>query len=306
MSMQQSPNTIRHTSLVIAAAVLCAASITGCNRSTTLPPLVDEQGGPQIPGKFVWHNLVTNDGAAAREFYGGLFGWEFDVKDDGRYSVITFHGRNLGGILDASKDGKPVKRGHWLSAMSVANLDASLAAVNEAGGKQLEAPIHVSGVGSVVTVEDADGAVLHLLSSSRGDPPDVEPRVHTWLWHELLANHADRALEFYEAAFGYRAEPLKKNPGSEYRVLWSSGEARAGVIQNPFAGTRSAWIPYVRVDDPTALAERAAELGGSVVIAPAPDVREGTLALVLDPSGAPVALQKWSPQDDEDEGEVSP
>ncbi|MBW2718997.1 MAG: VOC family protein [Deltaproteobacteria bacterium] len=283
MSMQQSPNTIRHTSLVIAAAVLCAASITGCNRSTTLPPLVDEQGGPQIPGKFVWHNLVTNDGA-----------------------VITFHGRNLGGILDASKDGKPVKRGHWLSAMSVANLDASLAAVNEAGGKQLEAPIHVSGVGSVVTVEDADGAVLHLLSSSRGDPPDVEPRVHTWLWHELLANHADRALEFYEAAFGYRAEPLKKNPGSEYRVLWSSGEARAGVIQNPFAGTRSAWIPYVRVDDPTALAERAAELGGSVVIAPAPDVREGTLALVLDPSGAPVALQKWSPQDDEDEGEVSP
>ena len=50
----------------------------------------------------------------------------------------------------------------------------------------------------------------------------------------------------------------------------------------------------------------AGVLGGSVVIAPAPDVRDGTLALVLDPSGAPVALQKWSPQDDEDEGEVSP
>jgi predicted enzyme related to lactoylglutathione lyase len=60
----------------------------------------------------------------------------------------------------------------------------------------------------------------------------------------------------------------------------------------------------VRVDDPAALAERVTELGGSVVIAPRPDVRDGTLALVLDPSGAPVALQKWSPQDDE--GEVSP
>jgi hypothetical protein len=142
------------------------------------------------------------------------------------------------------------------------------------------------------------------LFSDHGDPPDVEPPVHTWLWHELLANHADRALEFYESAFGYRAEPLKKNPSSEYRVLWSSGEARAGILQNPFEKTRSAWIPYVRVDDPAALAERVTELGGSVVIAPRPDVRDGTLALVLDPSGAPLALQKWSPQDEE--GEVSP
>jgi predicted enzyme related to lactoylglutathione lyase len=278
--MRSSSITIRNTSLSVGLALLCAASITGCTRSTTLPPLVDEQGAPQIPGKFVWHNLVTGDGEAARQFYGGLFGWEFDVKKDGRYSVITYQGRNIGGILDTSKDGNAPKRGHWLSAMSVPSLDASL--------------IDVSGVGRVVTVEDADGAVLHLLSSERGDPPDVEPQVHTWLWHELLANHADRALEFYEAAFGYRVEPLKKNPTSDYRVLWSSGEARAGIIPNPFETTRSAWIPYVRVDDPAALAERAVELGGRVVLAPRPDVREGTLALVLDPSGAPVALQKWS------------
>ena len=293
--MHPSSTTIRNMSLLIALALLGAASITGCSRSTTLPPLVDEQGAPQIPGKFVWHNLVTGDGEAARQFYGGLFGWEFDVKQDGRYSVITYQGRNLGGILDASKDGNVPKRGHWLSAMSVASLEASLAAIDKAGGKQLEAPIDVSGVGRVVTVEDSDGALLHLLSSDRGDPPDAEPQVHTWLWHELLANHADRALEFYQTAFGYSIQPPKKDPSSEYRVLWSSGEPRAGILQNPFEKTRSAWIPYVRVDDPAALAERAAKLGGRVIIAPRPEVRDGTLALVLDPSGAPVALQKWSP-----------
>ena len=293
--MHPSSTTIRNMSLLIALALLGAASITGCSRSTTLPPLVDEQGAPQIPGKFVWHNLVTGDGEAARQFYGGLFGWEFDVKQDGRYSVITYQGRNLGGILDASKDGNVPKRGHWLSAMSVASLEASLAAIDKAGGKQLEAPIDVSGVGRVVTVEDSDGALLHLLSSDRGDPPDAEPQVHTWLWHELLANHADRALEFYQTAFGYSIQPPKKDPSSEYRVLWSSGEPRAGILQNPFEKTRSAWIPYVRVDDPAALAERAAKLGGRVIIAPRPEVRDSTLALVLDPSGAPVALQKWSP-----------
>jgi len=277
-------------------ALLCAASIGGCSRSTSLPPLVEGPATPELPGKFVWHNLVTGDGEAAREFYGELFGWEFEVKDDGGYSVIRYQGRNLGGILDTSKDGKMSKRGHWLSAMSVPNLKASLAAVSKAGGKQLESPIDVSGVGRVVTVEDADGAVLHLLESSKGDPPDAEPAVHTWLWHELLANHSERAVEFYRSAFGYRVEALKKKPGKDYRVLWSSGEARAGILQNPFDKTRSAWIPYVRVDDPAALAERVPGLGGRVVLAPRPDVRGGTLALVLDPSGAPVVLQKWSPE----------
>ena len=284
---------MRRPTLII--ALLCAASIAGCSRGTSLPPLVDGAASPPIPGKFVWHNLVTGDGEAARQFYGELFGWEFEIKDDGGYSVIRYEGRNLGGILDTSKDGKAQKRGHWLSAMSVPNLDASLAAVSRAGGKQLEAPIDVSGVGRVVTVEDSDGAVLHLLASSKGDPPDAEPAVHTWLWHELLANHAERAVEFYRSAFGYRIEGLKKKPGAAYRVLWSSGEARAGILQNPFEKTRSAWIPYVRVDDPAALAERVPELGGRVVLAPSPDVRDGTLALVLDPSGAPVVLQKWSP-----------
>ena len=297
--MHPSSTTTRNTSLLIAVALLCVASIMGCSQSVTLPPLVDEPDAQQIPGKFVWHNLVTGDGEAARQFYGALFGWEFDVLEDGRYSVITYQGRNLGGILDTSKkDGNTPKRGHWLSAMSVANLDASLAAVDRAGGKQLEAPIDVSGVGRVVTVADADGALLHLLSSERGDPPDAEPQVHTWLWHELLANDAAGALKFYEGAFAYRATAPKKDPTSKYRVLWSAGEPRAGILQNPFEKTRSAWIPYVRVDDPTALAERVTELGGRVIVAPRPEVRDGTLALIVDPSGAPLALQKWSPDEE--------
>lgn len=281
--------------LLIAGGLLCAASVAGCNRTITVPPLVEKQGSPQIPGKFVWHHLLTGDGEAARKFYGGLFGWEFDVHDDGRYSVITHQGMNLGGILDTSKDGNVPKAGHWLSAISTPNIEASLAAVEEAGGKQLEAPIDVPGVGRVVTVEDADGAVLHLLSSPNGDPPDVEPPIYTWLWHELLANRVDRAVEFYHSVFGYRIEPLKNNPRLDCHFLWSSGEARAGILRNPFENARSAWIPYVRVDDPAALAQRVAELGGRVVVGPRQDLRHGTLAFIVDPSGAPLALQKWPP-----------
>jgi predicted enzyme related to lactoylglutathione lyase len=42
-----------------------------------------------------------------------------------------------------------------------------------------------------------------------------------------------------------------------------------------------------------ASAQRAKQLGGKVLVAPHPDVRDGTVALIADPSGALIALQKW-------------
>ncbi len=297
--MTQSAKLVRIESLLMTVALLCSASILGCNSTASLPPLVEDQDARALPGKFVWHNLITNDGEASRTFYGELLGWKFDVKKDGRYSVINFRGRNIGGILDASRDENPPKTGRWLSAISVADLDESLVALDKAGGKQVDAPISVSGVGRVVTIEDADGALLHLLASEHGDPPDVEPTHHTWIWHELLANHADRAVAFYEAAFGYQTGPLEAKPNTEYRVLISAGAPRAGIMNNPFESTRSIWIPYLRVEDPAALAERASALGGTVVLAPDPNLRNGNLALILDPTGAPIALQKWSRKEEE-------
>jgi hypothetical protein len=52
-------------------------------------------------------------------------------------------------------------------------------------------------------------------------------------------------------------------------------------------------LAYVRVADPAATAARAAQLGGRVLIAPRSDLRNGTLALIADPTGAVLALQKW-------------
>lgn len=285
---------LERVSLVLILTALVAALSIGCSRSRSLPPIAEGPDAVRIPGKFVWHNLVTSDGEAARTFYGALFGWQFEVVADGKYTIISYQGRNLGGIIDASKDGKPLRAGRWLSAVSVPDVDRTAVAIEEAGGKQLEAPIDVPGVGRVVTVSDADGAVFHLLASSRGDPPDRDPDVHTWLWHELIADDPKRAVAFYQRVFAYRVKQLRRDPSAPYRVLWSSGGPRAGVIENPFDTTRSAWIPYVRVDDPGALAARVTELGGFVVIEPRADLRNGTVALVLDPSGAPLALQKWS------------
>jgi len=53
------------------------------------------------------------------------------------------------------------------------------------------------------------------------------------------------------------------------------------------------WLPYVLVTNPSALASKVAGLGGKVLLEPRPEFRKGSLAVVADPTGAVVALQKY-------------
>jgi predicted enzyme related to lactoylglutathione lyase len=47
------------------------------------------------------------------------------------------------------------------------------------------------------------------------------------------------------------------------------------------------------VDDPAAVSARVTALGGRVILPPSPGIRNGTVAIVADPTGGAVALQKW-------------
>ncbi len=64
---------------------------------------------PSLPGKFVWFDLLTNDAAAAEKYYGGLFGWTFEVLKghEPPYKIIREKGHPIGGLVDMTlrKDG---------------------------------------------------------------------------------------------------------------------------------------------------------------------------------------------------------
>ena len=47
------------------------------------PAITETPSGAELPGKFVWHDLLTSDPAAAQRFYSALFGWEFRQSDSG-------------------------------------------------------------------------------------------------------------------------------------------------------------------------------------------------------------------------------
>ena len=59
--------------VVTMLASLAACTAPGGQRFRDLP-LSDQP----LTGKFVWHDLITDDVDGIRRFYGGLMGWSFD------------------------------------------------------------------------------------------------------------------------------------------------------------------------------------------------------------------------------------
>jgi predicted enzyme related to lactoylglutathione lyase len=279
--------------LVGGSALLVACS----NKTATAPPAGASAGPGYHPGKFVWHDLVTRDPAAARRFYGGLLGWEFqDTTRSGKpYAVARTGGDPVAGIIaHPDPTDEPAL---WLSYLSVANVDEAVKQVESAGGETLYAPQDLADVARVAVVTDPQGAALGLVRLTGGDPDDTAtPEAGHVFWMEYMAQDAGKALDFYRDLSGYETKLQGSESGIDYHVLRRDGRTRAGLFQIPKDADENVdpnWLPYVLVDDPAALAKRAESLGGKVILAPSESIRGGTLAIVADPTGGALALQKY-------------
>lgn len=280
--------------LAVAAALLVPAGFLVAKK-----PVTAETPRPPLHGKFVWHDLLTTEPAAVERFYGGLLGWTFETQvQAGRenpYKVARLAGVPVGGVVDVSARKAEVPASVWLSYLSVPDVDKAAAEVRSRSGKVLREPGEVGVYGRAAVAVDPQGALFGLARIAKGDPPD-EPAVPVgaFLWMEYIAEDVPGALAFYGGAFGYTSEKVDGGAANvEYHALKHSGAPRAGLYERPWKELRSNWLPYVRVADAAAAAKKAEELGGRVVLAPKPEVRNGTLAIVTDPSGAALALQQW-------------
>jgi uncharacterized protein len=279
-----------------ASALLTAVLLSAC--ATSRPPDLGEMSFTDEPllGKAVWHDLITEDLDAARRFYGGLFGWslESSTAAGGRDYVLARNGDiYVAGFVEAAPrdDGRKVSR--WLPYISVSNVDSAVDRAVSAGGEAVVSPRNV-GFGRVAAITDEEGAVVGLARSSIGDPDDATTagQVGSVVWNELLAADSAEAARFYERVFGYQARGIERR-GGDYILLHASGDERAGILSKPVPEWESQWLTYFGVADPAAAAVRAEALGGRIVMPPSPELREGTVAVVTDPSGAVLVLQQW-------------
>jgi len=147
-------------------------------------------------------------------------------------------------------------------------------------------------VRNTAVVIDPDGAPLGLLRSRIGDPVDTaEPALHQFLWTEHLSRNPQASADFYAALAGFEVRKLDFGPRAYWVLV--KGRERAGLLRNPLAVDRPVWLSYVRVADVVASFRRAKELGGRVLLPPRSDLRDGSMALIADPTGAMLALQTW-------------
>jgi len=270
------------SALVIAAAF-----------ATAIAPDSADAADPVDPGRFVWHDLLTKDLGAAKRFYGGLFGWRFeDTKRGERPYVLARSGSTLvAGMVDVSANATTGPQ--WLSYMSVADVDRSVAQVRTDGGKVLVEAANFPNARAAV-IADPQGAPLGLAQVRQRIPEAADPLPGHFFWDEYLARDAGKALDFYKRLGAYESAISDSRLGIEYHILRTT-RARAGLFQLPATatGVEPNWLPYVLASDPAALAARVDSLGGRVLLPAAPERRNNSLVVIADPGGAPLALQKF-------------
>jgi hypothetical protein len=247
-------------------------------------------------GKVVWNDLITEDLDAARKFYGDLFGWTFErssARDGHDYVIAKSGGVYVAGLMSVARRDNGQRVSRWLPFISVNDVDRSTERAIALGAKVAVAPRNVN-LGRVAALIDPEGAVIGLARSDIGDPDDdtTAPAVGRIVWTELLANDPVAAAKFYVAIAGYDARTLERR-GGQYTMLTYDGADRAGIFQNPAREVAPLWLTYFAVSDPAAAAARVAALGGTVVLPPSPLLREGTMAIVTDPAGAVLVLQRF-------------
>lgn len=149
-------------------------------------------------------------------------------------------------------------------------------------------------------VRTARAAYLPPLSSVSGSPR----LPGKFVWADLVTHDALAAQRFYARLFGWTfrdyggcqiAENTAAGRVSDF-VLTSKGYARATVRTIPAdkAEVRPTWLPFVRVQSVGECAAKARELGGKVLLEPQPELFDGKLAVLADPTGAAIGVMEWS------------
>ncbi len=268
--------------------------------TTATPPDLTGMSFSNEPllGKVMWHDLVTEDINAAQEFYAGLFGWTFENSSGARgenYVLARNNNVYVAGMvaIDAAKNGDNYSR--WLPYISVADVDAAVSSSVSAGASIAGEARNVN-IGRVAAIVDPEGAVIGLARSNIGDPDDLTTAAEPGrpVWTELLANDPKTAAAFYSSLAGYEAHTIPRR-GGEYTVLSSNGIHRSGIFKNPADEKYTpVWITAFGVVDPAAAAAKAQSLGGTIILPVSAQLRDGTTAVITDPSGAILVLQQWS------------
>jgi predicted enzyme related to lactoylglutathione lyase len=257
---------------------------------------------PDYPhGTPSWVELNTADPAAAASFYGALFGWRASMpgpaEETGGYQMFDQGGKNVAGLMKTMQAGQPTA---WATYVSVDSADATVAAVTEAGGSVMVAPMDVMDIGRMAILTDPAGAVFGIWEPKTFTGADLVNKPNSLCWNEVLTRDAAATLDFYPKVFGWSAVAPGFDGAGDYKV-WqrADGNQVGGCMQMTDEWfppqVPSHWAVTFAVADTDALVVKVPELGGKVTM-PAMDCPIGRFAGFIDPQGASFAVMTLASQ----------
>jgi predicted enzyme related to lactoylglutathione lyase len=274
-----------------------------------------------IPGVPCWIDTSQPDPEAAVDFYSGLFGWEFeDVMppgSGGKYFIARIHGGDVAAVGSLPQGAPP--RATWNTYIWVDDANATARKVTEAGGKVVMDPFDVMDAGRMAVFADPEGAIFSVWQAKQHRGARVVNEHAALNFNGLNTRDADAAKRFYGDVLGWQT--LALDGGAEMWALPGYGDylerdrpglreqtaalgAPAGFVDvvasiNPISEDQqdvpAHWSVTFGADDADAIAERATELGGKVIVPPfdAPWVR---MTVISDPQGATFIANKFVPE----------
>jgi uncharacterized protein len=249
------------------------------------------------PGTPSWVDLGTPDMEASIDFYAALFGWDVpkpeNAEQTGGYRRAMKNGKPVAGMMPLMQEGQPPA---WTTYVSVADADATAAAVREAGGNVMAEPMDVMDLGRMAIFADPTGAVFGIWQPGSFIGAGLVNEHGAFSWNELGTRDTAAAKAFYGAVFGWDAADNDMGEMGTY-TEWKRGEGSAGGMMDVSGRlpdeVPAHWLTYFAVDDADAATETVKAKGGSVSFGPI-DIPVGRFAIVQDPHGAAFAVIKLS------------
>jgi predicted enzyme related to lactoylglutathione lyase len=272
-----------------------------------------------IPGVPCWVDTSQPDPEAAVAFYRGLFGWEFeDVMPAGsevKYLIARIRGGDVAAVGSLPSGAPPMAM--WNTYVCVDSADETASKVAAAGGTVAMKPFDVMDAGRMAVFLDPEGVAFSVWQANRHKGARIVNEPGSLNFNSLNTRDVEAAQKFYGAVFGWRTLTLdgaemwtlpgygeyleRDDPGLRQRTAEMGVAGFEDVVAaiNPIdAGQQDArphWSVTFAVDDADATAQKAAELGGTVLRAPfdAPWVR---MTVIADPQGATLIASRFVPE----------
>jgi predicted enzyme related to lactoylglutathione lyase len=256
-------------------------------------------------GRFVWHELMTTDIEAAKKFYQKVIGWgtqKWDAKNDvtpPEYTMWTAGEQPVGGLMLLPEEAKAMGAPpHWMSYMSVPDVDATVRKAKSLGANVYVEPETVPEVGRFSVMSDPDGAVFAVMTPDGPYQPESDPELLGFSWHELFSKDWRNADEFYTELFGWKpTQDMDMGPElGTYHMFGRDRFTYGGMMTKP-ANMQAppSWLHYVLVDSADEAAERAVKAGGKILNGPMDVPVDDRVAVLLDPQGAAFAVHSKGP-----------